>query len=145
MNNSDFFVTEDDTLACAMEHINNMDNEKTPSSKIKCFNKAFAILQNSITFCTGKDELGVDDSLQVLIYVLIKAQPKKIWTNFNYARLYIDPELSKKRFGLLLTQLEMVITVIKDLKYTDLIGVTEEQFGKDEKMDDINIENDDYS
>ena len=129
----------------AMEHINNMDNEKTPSSKIKCFNKAFAILQNSITFCTGKDELGVDDSLQVLIYVLLKAQPKKIWTNFNYARLYIDPELSKKRFGLLLTQLEMVITVIKDLKYTDLIGVTEEQFGKDEKMDDINIENDDYS
>ena len=122
-----------------------MDNEKTPSSKIKCFNKAFAILQNSITFCTGKDELGVDDSLQVLIYVLIKAQPKKIWTNFNYARLYIDPELSKKRFGLLLTQLEMVITVIKDLKYTDLIGVTEEQFGKDGNMDDINIENDDYS
>ena len=129
----------------AMEYINNMDNEKTPSSKIKCFNKAFAILQNSITFCTGKDELGVDDSLQVLIYVLIKAQPKKIWTNFNYARLYIDPELSKKRFGLLLTQLEMVITVIKDLKYTDLIGVTEEQFGKDGNMDDINIENDDYS
>ena len=129
----------------AMEYINNMDNEKTPSSKIKCFNKAFAILQNSITFCTGKDELGVDDSLQVLIYVLIKAQPKKIWTNFNYARLYIDPELSKKRFGLLLTQLEMVITVIKDLKYTDLIGVTEEQFGKDGNMDDINIENDEYS
>ena len=124
----------------AMEYINNMDNETTPTAKIKCFNKAFGILQNSITFCTGKDELGVDDSLQVLIYVIIKAQPKKIWTNFNYARLFIDPELSKKQFGLLLTQLEMVITVINDLKHSDLMGVTEEEFGKDEKMEDIEID-----
>ena len=124
----------------AMEYINNMDNETTPTAKIKCFNKAFGILQNSITFCTGKDELGVDDSLQVLIYVIIKAQPKKIWTNFNYARLYIDPELSKKQFGLLLTQLEMVITVINDLKYSDLMGVHEAEFGKDEKMEDIEID-----
>ena len=124
----------------AMEYINSMDNETTPTAKIKAFNKAFGILQNSITFCTGKDELGVDDSLQVLIYVIIKAQPKKIWTNFNYARLFIDPELSKKQFGLLLTQLEMVITVINDLKYTDLMGVSEEEFGKDEKMEDIEVD-----
>ena len=137
-------VVNEKLWTLAMEYINNMDNEITPSSKIKSFNKAFAILQNSITFCTGKDELGVDDSLQVLIYVIIKAQPKRIWTNFNYARLFIDPDLSKKQFGLLLTQLEMVLIVISDLKYTDLVGVSEEQFGTDDKMEDIQIENDEY-
>lgn len=137
-------VVNEKLWTLAMEYINNMDNEITPSSKIKSFNKAFAILQNSITFCTGKDELGVDDSLQVLIYVIIKAQPKRIWTNFNYARLFIDPDLSKKQFGLLLTQLEMVLTVISNLKYTDLVGVSEEQFGVDDKMEDIQIENDEY-
>ena len=125
-----------------MNHINDMDKQISPANKIKSFGKAFAILQNSITFCTGKDELGVDDSIQVLLYVLLKAKPKKIWSNFNYSRLFIDPELSKKQFGLLLTQMEMVITIIENMKYTDLIGISEEQFGVDEKYEDINIDED---
>ena len=124
----------------AMDYINEMDNEKTPSNKIKSFGKAYAIIQNSITFCTGKDDLGVDDSIQVLIYVMLKAQPKRILTNFNYARIYIDPELSKKQFGLLLTQMEMIVTIIENMKYTDLIDVKEQDFGIDEKEEDINVD-----
>jgi hypothetical protein len=34
----------------------------------------------------------------------------------------------------------MVITVINDLKYSDLMGVSEEEFGKDEKMEDIDVD-----
>lgn len=124
----------------AMDYINEMDNEKTPSNKIKSFGKAYAILQNSITFCTGKDELGVDDSIQVLIYVMLKAKPKRILTNFNYARIYIDPELSKKQFGLLLTQMEMIVTIIENMKYSDLNDVKEQDFGVDEKEEDINVD-----
>jgi uncharacterized protein YqiB (DUF1249 family) len=74
--------------------------------------------------------------------VLLTAQPKRIWSNFNYSRLFIDPELSKKQFGLLLTQMEMVIAIIENMKYTDLIGVTEEQFGVDDNYDDIDVDND---
>ena len=135
-------VVNENLWETAMNHINDMDKQISPANKIKSFGKAFAILQNSITFCTGKDELGVDDSIQVLLYVLLKAKPKKIWSNFNYSRLFIDPELSKKQFGLLLTQMEMVITIIENMKYTDLIGISEEQFGVDEKYEDINIDED---
>ena len=42
----------------AMKYFNDMDNKRTPLDKIKSFNKGFQIIQNSITFCTGKDELG---------------------------------------------------------------------------------------
>ena len=129
----------------AMDYINQMDKEKTPANKIKSFAKAYAILQNSITFCTGKDDLGVDDSIQVLIYVMIKACPKKIWSNFNYARIFIDPELSKKQFGLLLTQMEMIITIIENMKSSDLIDVKESEFGVDEKEEDINVDLDELS
>ena len=128
-----------------MDYINQMDKEKTPANKIKSFAKAYAILQNSITFCTGKDDLGVDDSIQVLIYVMIKACPKKIWSNFNYARIFIDPELSKKQFGLLLTQMEMIITIIENMKSSDLIDVKESEFGVDEKEEDINVDLDELS
>ena len=117
----------------SMNYINEIDNKFTPSDKIKCIAKAFNILQNSITFCSGKNELGVDDTIKPLIYILLKSKPKKIFSNFNYCQLFLDPDLSKKQFGILLTQICMIMNIIKDMKYTELIDVTEEQFGKDEE------------
>ena len=116
----------------AMNNINEMDIQNTPTEKIKCFNKAFGILQNSITFCSGKDELGVDDSITILQYVFLKAKPKMMCSNMNYSMLFIDSELAKKQYGMLLTQMNMILTIIENMKYDDLINVSEKQFGIDE-------------
>ena len=113
--------------------INEMDEKLTPADKVKNFGKAFAILQNSITFCSGKNELGIDDTISTLIYVVLKAKPKKMFSNSKYCQLLLNPELSKKQYGILLSQMEMIKNIIYDMKYSDLIGVTEEQFGKDEE------------
>ena len=119
-----------------MKYINEINNKFTPADKIKCIAKAFSILQNSITFCSGKNELGVDDTLKPLIYILLKSKPKNIFSNYNYCQLYLDPDLSKKQFGILLTQICMIINIIKDMKYSELIDVSEEQFGKDEEEEE---------
>ena len=113
--------------------IREMDEKFTPQDKIKNFGKAFAILQNSITFSSGKNELGIDDTITTLIYVILKSKPKNIFSTAKYCVLLLNPDLSKKEYGILLSQLEMVKNIIYDMKYNDLIGVTEEQFGKDEK------------
>ena len=118
-------------LEGAMEYINDMDKKLTPLDKIKTFGKAFQILQNSMKFSSGKSDLGLDDVLPLVIYVILKSQPKKINTNYNFCKNYINPELDKKEYGLLLMQIGMAINVINDMKYTDLINVTEEQFGND--------------
>ena len=116
------------------EYLNDINNKFTPADKIKSISKAFAILQNSITFCSGKKELGVDDTIKPLIYVLMKTKPKNIFTNYNYCQLFLNGDLAKKEFGILLTQVYLVMRIIKDMKYNELIGVTEEQFGKDEDV-----------
>ena len=36
------------------EYLNEINNKYTPADKIKSISKSFAILQNSITFCSGK-------------------------------------------------------------------------------------------
>ena len=113
--------------------IKEMDNKFTPSDKIKNFGKAFAILQNSITFCSGKNDLGIDDTISTLIYVILKAKPKNLFSNSKYCQLFLNPELSKKQFGILMSQIEMVKNIIYDMKSKDLIGVSEEEFGKDEE------------
>ena len=53
--------------------------------------------------------------------------------NFNFCKYYINPELDKKVYGILLMQIGMFIKIITEMKHTDLIGVTEEQFGNDKE------------
>ena len=120
-------------LKTAIDYINEMDKKYTPVDKIQMFGKAFRILQSFMSFSSGKNELGIDDTLPLLIYVMIKAEPKMINTNFNFCKYYIDPELNKKQYGILLMQIGMFIKIITEMKHTDLIGITEEQFGKDKE------------
>ena len=121
-------------LLKATEYINNIDKRHTPVDKINMFGKAFQILQNSMTFSSGKSDLGVDDILPFLIYVMIKAKPKMINSNYIFCKNYINPELDKKEFGFLLMQIGVVIRIICNMKYNELKGVTEEQFGIDEEL-----------
>jgi hypothetical protein len=116
----------------SMYLINEMDYKLTPAEKVKNFGKAFSILQNSITFCSGKNDLGIDDTISSLIYVILKSKPKNIFTNSKYCQLLLNPDLSKKQYGILLSQIEMIKNIIFDMKYSDLIGVSEAEFGKDE-------------
>ena len=113
--------------------IEGINNKYTPRDKLKVVLKSFGILQNSITFSSGKKELGVDDTIKPLIYVLIKSKPKNIFTNYNFCQLFLNDNLTKTQFGILLTQLYMIMNIIKEMKFNELIGVTEEQFGKDEE------------
>ena len=108
-----------------------MDSKLTPQDKVKNFGKAFSILQNSITFCSGKKELGIDDTISTLIYVVLKSKPKNIVSNSQYCQLFLSPDLSKKQFGILMSQMEMVKNIIYDMKCKDLIGVTEYEFVQD--------------
>jgi hypothetical protein len=126
-------MISENLLKTAKEYINAMDEKFTPVDKIKMFGKAFQILQNSMTFSTGKSssDLGIDDTLPSLIYIILKSQPKKINTNYNFCKNYINPELEKKEYGVLLMQIGMSIKVITEMKHTDLIGVSKEQFGND--------------
>ena len=38
----------------SIDYINELNNNYTPVDKLKIILKAFSILQNSITFCSGK-------------------------------------------------------------------------------------------
>ena len=120
----------------AIEHLNNIDDKLTPVDKIKSLAKAIEIIQNSINFSSGKDELGVDDTIKPMIYIMIKSMPKAIITNYQYCELYLNSELGKKQYGVVLSQIGLIIRIVKQLKYSDLIGITEEEFGIDEIEED---------
>jgi hypothetical protein len=130
-------LINDNLINKAIEYIDDIDDNLSPSGKMEIIDKAFEIINNSITFNTGKVNLGVDDETKPLIYAMIKSKPKNINSNYKYCELYLNHELSMRKYGLILSQIYMVIKIVKDLKHTDLIGVTEEEFGTDERIEDI--------
>ena len=116
----------------AIKYLDSLDDKLSPIDKIKTIGKAFEIIRNSITFMTGKDKLGVDDSLDPYLYIIIKSKPKNAYSNYKYCDLYLNSVLAKEKYGSILTQFFIIIESIKNMKYDKLIGISEEEFGEDE-------------
>lgn len=113
----------------SMKYLEQMDRAKSPLNKINAFSQASKIIQSSISFCSGKNELGVDDSLNVFIYIVLKAKPKRIMSNIKFISMYLNKELQKKDKGLLLTQLNMVVQIISKMDYKDT-GVSSDEWNE---------------
>ena len=111
-----------------------MENQKSPMDILDLFGKANGFLLNSMEFNSAKSDFGIDDLLPLQIYIIIKAAPKMLNSNYNFCMMYLNKDLMKKQFGNLITQLGMIMNIIKNMKYTDLNNVTENEFGKDENI-----------
>ena len=117
-------------LPSTVGYIQKLDTVKNPYEKIMLFEKVIEIILNTLTFCIGKKiEGGVDDQLPLLIYVIIKAQPQRLSSNLSFIELYCEeigfgPEAQK--FAMLSAIKERLL----NFKYTDLNGVSLEEFNK---------------
>ena len=116
----------------AIKYFQQIDDKLTPVDKMKCIEKGRNIIANSINFNSGKTGLGVDDLNQPLIYALIKAKIQNLKTNIQYCELYLNDAQKLGQYGSIFTGFKFAFEIIKNMKYSELIGVTEEQFGKDE-------------
>ena len=123
---------EPDKWEQAINTLKEVDDKFSPIDKIECVSNSLKILQDAILFSSGKGSLGVDDCIQPFVYTMIKACPKNIISNYNYCDLYLNEMLKLKGFGASLSQFDLIINIVKGMKYDELVGVTEEQFGKDE-------------
>ena len=108
-----------------------LDDKLTPLDKLKCVEKGFSIIENSIKFSSGAKECGFDDFINPVLYILIKAKPRNFSTNVQYCNLYMT-NLIPKKYEKLCADLSFYVEAIKEMNHTKLIDVSEEQFGKDE-------------
>ena len=68
----------------AINCLEKMDEEKSPRDKLNCVFSAHRILNNCINFCSGQEEnAGCDDIGPILIYIMIKTKPKRMFSNIQ--------------------------------------------------------------
>ena len=115
-------------VADTTRYINKMQMEKSPIKKIEAILKVSEIIQSTIVFSTGNNESGVDDALPFLEYAVIKAAPTYLYSNVNYLENFLDPMLKKAKYGMILTQLHLIVEAISNFDSKNLIGVSQEQY-----------------
>lgn len=66
-----------------------MDNAMTPLDKLDCMIECFKTIVHVLSLTSPKDEsAGADESLPILIYVLLKAAPLRLYSNIKLKILY---------------------------------------------------------
>ena len=108
--------------------IKKMDDAKSVTDKLNCIRDAHASLNNAIKYSYGKNsEAGQDDLTPIFQYIIIQAQPKKIYSNIYYIKCFLDEsELSGSK-GFLVVQIESATSYIEKLGYKDL-KISKEEF-----------------
>ena len=116
------------------------ENEKSPLEKIECFNELYNKTKDIIQFNNESAEfIGVDDSLPICQYAIIKAQPSRLYSNYKYISMYMNKELKNGERGHLVSQINVIGEFIKNVSYEQFNGITQSQFIK--KCNDV-INND---
>ena len=129
-------IINENLLNEASKYFEQLNYKFSPIEKIKCILKGKEIIENSISFSSGKGQLGFDDINQPIIYALLKANIKNLSTNLKYCLLYLNKEYSAKLHGKSLADVSLALEAIKSMTHSELIDITEEQFGKDDILDD---------
>jgi hypothetical protein len=69
----------------AINALRDTDECMSPVEKLNCLIECITIIVNILDLCsTSSSAVGSDDSLPIIIYVVIKSQPQRLYSNLNY-------------------------------------------------------------
>ena len=120
----------DNFLPETKELLIKLNLEKSPLQKLDCIINLSKKIKNIIEFNNGSDLVGVEDTLPIFQFAVIKAQPERLNSNYKYINLYLNKELRGGNKGHLLSQIKIIGEFIKDISYENFNDVNQEQFVK---------------
>ena len=107
-------------------YFENIDKQKCPKKKFFYMEEIFKSIYNLNAFI-GEELGGIDEEIQILNYALIKAKPKKIYSNCEYMRLFLGNKKGKRE-DIHLTQITVLSEQVAKLNSSNLINITESEY-----------------
>ena len=108
-------------LTNADEWIKKMDDEKSIKDKLICVQNAFNTMNNTIKFSLGKEkDAGQDELIPIFHYILIKAQPQKMYSNINYLECFLEESELNSNYGKILEQMKSAAKFIININHSHL-------------------------
>ena len=133
----------DTFLPDVMKNIQKIENEKSPRKNLINLCQVFKLISSLEMFNGGEKGQGVDDTILILNYAIVKTRPKHLYTNTKYIQLFIG-ENENKFEGSQLAQLLSICTFLLSIKYDNFYNISEEEFNRkcNECRNYLDIEND---
>ena len=134
----------------AKKYIKQFENERTPLSKKKAFQKFMELIKDIITYVTSDNSgiFAVDDTTPLLIYFLIKASPEKYQSNVSYLELFMDlfeqqgESNSSTLNGPIILMEKVDVDLFTTIKHQNVFDTTLEGAFTGKKIDiDVNMPN----
>ena len=117
-------------LTNAVAWIKKMDDAKSVKDKLSCVQNAINTMNNTIKFSLGiEQDAGQDELTPIFQYIIIKAQPPRMYSNINYIECFLEDSELGGNYGTLLEQMNLTASFILYISHTQL-NVTKEEFDK---------------
>lgn len=100
----------------AIQALRDTDERMSPIEKLNCLVECITIIVNVLELCSNSDSgISSDDSLPIIIYVVIKAQPKWMYSNLNYINKFRDQSKMLAQSGFCFSQIQSAIQFIENV------------------------------
>ena len=100
-----------------ISHIKRMDDVRTPEEMLKEFELAVQLINSLFIFMMDKKETGNDNLTPVIIYVIIKAKPKRMYFNIKFINYFFDEKDKKgKNEYYIIQAITSLDYIMKELK-----------------------------
>ena len=119
----------DTFLPDVIKYIKRIEVEKSPRKKIINLNKVFESISNLEIFNGGDGRQGVDDTIIILNYAIVKARPMQIYKNSKYIELFLGSKQDKLE-GNRLAQLLSICDFLENVTYENLYNTNKEEYEK---------------
>ena len=114
----------------AIEIVKNIEKQITPNDIIKCIYNCIDFLANCNKFCFGDSCSGVDDISSPFNYIVIKSNPKNLYSIHKYCSLFMQDQ--RGNYGQNLVTFGMMVQAIRASKFNTYYGISEGDYGIDE-------------
>ena len=120
-----------------------IDEKYTVSEKLNALTKSQKKIVQGLNLMLNKEDVGADDLFPILIYILIKSQLPRMYSNLkywnhkfllltikylhSYINLFITKQQKYSYLGYTNTQIKSAISFIENLSYKQL-KITQEEF-----------------
>ena len=105
----------------AIEALRSIENYRAPADKLNGFVDCMSIIVNVLSLMSsGSGGVGTDDSLPIVIYVVLKAKPQRLYSNLNYISKFRHQSKMIGLKGFVFQQFQSAASFIEYLDRTSL-------------------------
>lgn len=122
-------------LKYASNCISKIDEGHSAYEKLNFISMAYSSLNHIFRFSSGKDEdPGADEMSPIFQYIIIKANPRRFYSNIQYIKTFLSPTVLEGKYGYLLAMMESSAEFISKITLKELESIKDEFLKQNNNM-----------